>query len=199
MTRVVASCSNTRGLLERLSPDGFSGRTSPEFCRRTGGQPLVPSSGCWKTAGILSHGECWTLNSSEYPSAAAACFLSDILEPSAPQRFYLSPRACRGLLRRARTKERSLPPELEEAFRLGGIALNDHNPDAVVLGFDTTLTYEKLEKEYDQQLPPEIRLEYFEKVDFRRMTEEDPDVMSLISNFLNQCLPEAEESAAGFF
>ena len=54
-------------------------------------------------------------------------------------------------------------------------------------------SYEKLEKEYDQQLPPEIRLEYFEKVDFRRMTEEDPDVMSLISNFLNQCLPEAEE------
>lgn len=77
---------------------------------------MVPSSGCWKTAGILSHGECWTLNSSEYPSAAAACFLSDILEPSAPQRFYLSPRACRGLLCRARTKERSLPPELEEAL-----------------------------------------------------------------------------------
>ena len=51
----------------------------------------------------------------------------------------------------------------------------------------------KLEKEYDPQLPPEIRLEYFEKVDFRRMTEEDPDIMSLISNFLNQCLPEEEE------
>ena len=54
-------------------------------------------------------------------------------------------------------------------------------------------SYEKLEKEYDPQLPPEIRLEYFEKVDFRRMTEEDPDIMSLISNFLNQCLPEEEE------
>ncbi len=88
----------------------------PGVLSQDGGQPLVPSSGCWKTAGILSHGECWTLNSSEYPSAAAACFLSDILEPSAPQRFYLSPRACRGLLRRARTKERSLPPELEEAL-----------------------------------------------------------------------------------
>ena len=32
-------------------------------------------------------------------------------------------------------------PELEEAFRLGGISLNDHNPDAVVLGFDTTLPF----------------------------------------------------------
>ena len=37
-------------------------------------------------------------------------------------------------------------PLLEEAFRLGGIALTDENPDLVVLGFDTTLTYEKLEK-----------------------------------------------------
>lgn len=77
---------------------------------------MAPSSGCWKTSGMLSHGECWTLNSSEYPSDAVASFLSDILEPNAPQRFSLSPRACRGLLRRARTKERSLPPELEEAL-----------------------------------------------------------------------------------
>lgn len=116
MTRVVASCSNTHVLLETLNSDGFSGRTSPEYCRRTAGAPLEPYSDCWKTAGILSHGECLTLNSSEYHRDAAACFLSDILEPSAPRRFYLSPRACRGLLRRARTKERSLPPELEEAL-----------------------------------------------------------------------------------
>lgn len=37
-------------------------------------------------------------------------------------------------------------PDLEEAFRLGGIKLDDQEPDMVVLGFDTTLTYEKLEK-----------------------------------------------------
>lgn len=40
----------------------------PGVLSQDGGQPLVPSSGCWKTAGILSHGECWTLNSSEYPA-----------------------------------------------------------------------------------------------------------------------------------
>ena len=37
-------------------------------------------------------------------------------------------------------------PGLEEAFSLQGFKLVDKNPDLVVLGFDTTLTYEKLRK-----------------------------------------------------
>lgn len=37
-------------------------------------------------------------------------------------------------------------PALEADFRRAGVPFNDQNPDAVVLGFDTTLTYEKLEK-----------------------------------------------------
>lgn len=37
-------------------------------------------------------------------------------------------------------------PNLEEEFRSAGITLTDQAPDAVVLGFDTTLTYEKLWK-----------------------------------------------------
>ncbi|MBS5438379.1 MAG: DNA cytosine methyltransferase [Collinsella sp.] len=88
----------------------------PGVLSQDGGQPLVPSSGSWKTAGILSHGECLTLNSSEYPSDAAVSFLSDILEPSAPRRFYLSPSACKGLLRRAQRRGKSLPPQLEETL-----------------------------------------------------------------------------------
>lgn len=37
-------------------------------------------------------------------------------------------------------------PLLEEDFRAAGIVLDDKNPDYVVLGFDITLTYEKLSK-----------------------------------------------------
>lgn len=37
-------------------------------------------------------------------------------------------------------------PALEEEFRLHGFQLEDSNPQAVVLGFDTTLTYQKLWK-----------------------------------------------------
>lgn len=37
-------------------------------------------------------------------------------------------------------------PALEESFREGGIPLTKDKPDIVVIGFDTTLTYEKLER-----------------------------------------------------
>ncbi len=40
-------------------------------------------------------------------------------------------------------------PELEATFRKAGITLTDQNPDFVVLGFDMTLTYEKLRKGCD--------------------------------------------------
>ncbi|HHY82548.1 MAG TPA: HAD-IIA family hydrolase [Clostridiales bacterium] len=35
-------------------------------------------------------------------------------------------------------------PALEEDFQSNGIVLTDSNPDAVIAGFDTTITYEKL-------------------------------------------------------
>lgn len=37
-------------------------------------------------------------------------------------------------------------PALERSFRDGGILLTRERPDIVVVGFDTTLTYEKLER-----------------------------------------------------
>ena len=37
-------------------------------------------------------------------------------------------------------------PALEASFREGGIPLTQEKPDIVVVGFDTTLTYEKLER-----------------------------------------------------
>lgn len=37
-------------------------------------------------------------------------------------------------------------PVLEQSFKEGGIPLTQDKPDIVVIGFDTTLTYEKLEK-----------------------------------------------------
>ncbi len=40
-------------------------------------------------------------------------------------------------------------PALVDDFRSAGIPLNDEAPDIVVLGFDTTLTYEKLHKACD--------------------------------------------------
>ena len=72
--------------------------------------------------------ECWTLNSLAYPSAAVVCSLSAVLETGAvPQRFYLSAKACRGILRRAEKREKTLPERLMQA--LAEVAARDNQPE----------------------------------------------------------------------
>ena len=63
-------------------------------------------------------GGCLTLSTSDWPSDASVCSLSDILEPHGPHlhRYFLSPKACRGILRRAERRGRNLPPELRAAL-----------------------------------------------------------------------------------
>jgi len=58
-----------------------------------------------------------TLNTQEFHSAAVASSLSEILETGpAPSKYYLSPRACQGILRRAKRRGKSLPPSLQAAL-----------------------------------------------------------------------------------
>jgi hypothetical protein len=60
----------------------------------------------------------WTLNISEWPSDAAVCSLSQTLEVgNVPQRFFLSPTACRGILRRADKRGKALPEALAVVLR----------------------------------------------------------------------------------
>jgi hypothetical protein len=54
-----------------------------------------------------------TLNISDWPKDASVCSLSDILETGdVPQRFYLSAKACQGILRRAAKRGKELPQPL---------------------------------------------------------------------------------------
>lgn len=57
-----------------------------------------------------------TLNTSESPNGAVASTLSQILEANVPQKFYLSAKACQGILRRASTRGKELPPMLRQAL-----------------------------------------------------------------------------------
>jgi hypothetical protein len=58
-----------------------------------------------------------TLNTSEWHSAAVVCSLSDILEiGDLPQRYYLSAKACSGILRRAEKRGKDLPKALAKAL-----------------------------------------------------------------------------------
>ena len=64
---------------------------------------------------VTSPGECLTLNIGECPSVENVSSLLQILEKnnSEIQRYYLSPKACQGILRRAKMSGKELPPELK--------------------------------------------------------------------------------------
>jgi len=117
--------SSIWGWLTAFGPAGWYGRMSPVSCHRTEDGTLAPSSGRWQNSGTGSPTECWTHSMSEWNhtlvpcrSGDAVCSLSDILETSdMPQRYYLSAKACAGILRRAASRGKMLPPLLQHALQ----------------------------------------------------------------------------------
>lgn len=64
----------------------------------------------------LSLGEDLTLNFGEFPIDASESSLSLILEDNVPLKYYLSEKACRGILRRSEEKGTPLDPLLKQAL-----------------------------------------------------------------------------------
>ena len=57
-----------------------------------------------------------TLNIGECPKDVVESTLSQILEVNAPEKYYLSAKACEGILRRAGSRGKQLPPILKDAL-----------------------------------------------------------------------------------
>jgi len=74
----------------------------------------------WSNSGMAFRGELWTLATSESPSDADECSLSQVLNPTAPARFSLSARAASGILRRANRRGKVLPAALQTALEAIG-------------------------------------------------------------------------------
>ena len=90
------------GKMARWNHQGASGRTLV-LCMDPRGQSL---------------GGPWTPNISDWPSDAAVCSLSQVLETGLiPQRYFLSGTACAGILRRAEKRGKDLPAALHAALR----------------------------------------------------------------------------------
>ena len=62
-------------------------------------------------------GGSWTLNTGVSPREGRVSSLSQILEDSPPRKYYLSRKACLGILRRARERGKPLPAQLETALK----------------------------------------------------------------------------------
>lgn len=68
-------------------------------------------------AGLWSATQCWTASISESRNVAGACSLSAVLQKEVSSKYFLSPKAAAGILRRAQKRGRTLPPLLEAALR----------------------------------------------------------------------------------
>ena len=62
-------------------------------------------------------GEYWMLSTGESPKDARESTLSQILTDTPHPKYYLSLKACKGILRRVRERGQVLPPALENAIR----------------------------------------------------------------------------------
>jgi hypothetical protein len=79
----------------------------------------APFSGPWPSAGLMTQSGVYAMpNISEFPRDAVVCSLSQVLQPAedVDQKYYLSPRAATGILRRAAKRGKELPAHLAAAL-----------------------------------------------------------------------------------
>lgn len=109
-------------------PGAFSSHKGEDFRRvleaLAESEIPIPKSGKWGGAAdwseyqtVKSLGELSTPSIGESPSVENASTLSAILEANAPKKYYLSAKACLGILRRAEKRGKQLPPLLEAVLR----------------------------------------------------------------------------------
>ena len=117
--REASSCSDISELAIELIQNGSCGKTSPGYFPRITDALSAHSLRPWPNSGLMAGplGECWTLNSSEWPSDADVSTLSSTLETGdVPRRYFLSARACAGIIRRAGKRGKPLPADLMQAL-----------------------------------------------------------------------------------
>jgi DNA (cytosine-5)-methyltransferase 1 len=103
--------------LAKDAPELFYSKTFTASCIRTEGETLEPLFELWPSSGILSDGVCLTAKTSESPNHGSASTLLGVIETGkVPEKYFLSPSAAKGMLRRARKMGRNLFPPLRESL-----------------------------------------------------------------------------------
>ncbi len=105
-----ATKAKTSGQSSKRSP-GYVKTDYQFFDLRSGITPVA-----WSGMDGVSPGGYMTLNTGESPNDARGSTLSQILQPNAPTKYYLSAKACQGILRRAEKRGKELPTMLREAL-----------------------------------------------------------------------------------
>ena len=171
------------GQVSLFGPDSASGKMSPAPFPA---QRAETSTRCSRNSSTLKNhsfmlldlspgagnilGPCWeydpvwlgppgTLNTSECPKDVVASSLSQILQASAPFKYYLTRLACLGILRRAEERNKPLPPMLEWALRVQArLTLTQSIPIiAPVAGFLAESSATAGSVGYEEELAPTMK------------------------------------------
>ena len=112
-------------ILRESSKKSVVYRRSPYlYLDRRMGHGLLPGL-FWDRNSLLLGGY-WTLNFGESPRDAEESSLSQILQDDPPDKYYLTPKACLGILRRALERGKELPKKLKRALEIqSGVAPPD--------------------------------------------------------------------------
>jgi len=134
LTQGAISPSPTLRSLNAIAPSGWYGRTSPASYPTA--QALSETSSMdWQNSGMGGPTGFLTLSISDWPSDGSACSLSEVLEGGpVPQRYFLSARACRGILRRVAKRGKVLPPLLQAALEATAKGMEPSEQTAAIQG-----------------------------------------------------------------
>ena len=113
----MGSSTNTQNLSKKKSLAGFLSRMFPDFLTAHKGETLASSSKHWMNSGMVWHGEYWMQNSLEHPNAVEEHTLSQVLEQSAPLKYFLNVEQIQSLIARATDRGTSLPPAMMKAYQ----------------------------------------------------------------------------------
>lgn len=113
----LASFMSLLDWLEKTAPEFLLSKTCRVSSAHTKEETSASFSPRWPNSGMLLDGVLLTAKTSESPSRASASTLSGVIETrEAPQQYFLSPNAAKGMLRRAQQMGRPLFPPLRQSL-----------------------------------------------------------------------------------
>ena len=110
------SSLNMQNSSKKSALAGFLSKMFPDFLTARKVETLESSSQRWMNSGMVWHGEYWMQNSLEHRKDVEERTLSQVLEPSAPLKYFLNVEQIRSLIARATERETSLPPAMMKAY-----------------------------------------------------------------------------------
>lgn len=115
--RTCLDCSqaNKVRISEKSSKKSSTLKNRPPRCLRLRKKAGPMPTTIWETDGA-SHIESLMRSGGAYPKEENESSLSQILQVGVPKKYYLSPKASLGILRRASVRGKELPPVLKEAL-----------------------------------------------------------------------------------